>query len=147
MPAFLAASLGPTYFAAWASQGPSDAGKIRSVYALFTTTDKDTIGELLRELTLSKEGEEISLAIFVETRGSPPFPHVLLLHGLGIGPVPSIEESEAPLYAWALDNSSGQALLSVQVESAWFFPSKYRVMVNKVESVDAALQNTKPSDP
>ena len=100
----------------------------------------------MREVTSSEEGEEISLAIFMGMRGGTPSPHVLPLHGLGLGPVIFREDSNPPLYAWALGTSAGQVHISIQVDPAWLLPSEDRVMVNKVAAVDASLQNEEPSD-
>ena len=52
-----AAYADPNLFATWESQGPAESDKIRAVYASFAAVDEEKIGELLSEITESKEGE------------------------------------------------------------------------------------------
>ena len=73
--------------------------------------------------------------------------HVFPLNSLKLGPVLSSKESEVTLYAWALDTSSGQAPLIIQVDKRWILPSEDHVTVNKVAAVDFTLQNMELSNP
>ena len=77
------------------------------------------MGELLIEIMYSEEGKEIPFVVFLETRGDNLAPHILPLHGLGIGPGIPIEESEVPIFAWASDTSASQVLLTLQVDPSW----------------------------
>ena len=119
-----AAPIVPTSFAAWAVQGPVEAENTQSVYAAFADTYEEYVGELLCEITASKEGEYINLVLCLEIEGGHPAPHMLPLHGFGVGTGIPREDSEVRIYAWASDTSTRQEHLTVQVFPAWILPIK-----------------------
>ena len=145
-PVYPAAFIGPTSFAVWAAQRPDEAEKIRSVYAVFAAKDRESVSGLLHEITESGDGKETALVVFLEFWGEIMVPHIIPLHGLGVRTCLSRKEYKVPIYAWALDTSAKQKLLTVKVEPEWILPSKERIEVKKVDAVDTALQDAELPD-
>ena len=54
------------------------------VYVSFSFAKEDTIGELLREVELSEDGDGGVLGVCLKMQGGQPAPHIVPLRGLGV---------------------------------------------------------------
>ena len=141
-----AAPILPTSFVAWEVQGPAKADNNRSVYAAFSDAEEEYVRELLSKITSIKKGEYINLVLCLEIEGGHPAPHMLPLDGFGVGTGIPREDSEVRIYAWALDISTRQETLNLQVYPAWILSIKDQIKINNVATVDTMLQDTDPSN-
>ena len=93
---------------------------------------------MLSEISKNNEREDIALIVCLEAQAGCVVPHILPLHILGLSTGIPIE---VLVYVCSLDTYSGQAPLTVQVETPRLLPGEDIVAVKILATVDAALQD------
>ena len=101
---------------------------------------------LLIEIVLGENGANVVFGLYVEMHDGLPSPHVVLLHGLGIGMLfTSFDDGNFPIYAWVDYMVRGQYPLSFILNLSCIIMPVENLKVNKVAYVDQAICNSEYS--
>ena len=85
-PVYLNTTFITSTLASWVVKNTDDSENIRSIYISFGDSKEYSVGKFLQEMALNEDGRKLTFGVCVYLKGGRTEPHIVPLHGLGIGP-------------------------------------------------------------